>query len=88
MEWTLPARCPVNPCGHVISAENLLVCPVLDGNLRQVECPYCHNIFQHTPKRVKGDPRNLAYDVKSHCLRKPGGGERWGSADFLQTLTI
>ena len=26
--------------------------------------------------------------IKSHCLRKPGRGERWGSADFLQTFTI
>lgn len=63
-EWTLPVRCPVNGCGSVISAESLLACPALDGNLRQVECPNCHNIFQHTPKRVKGDPRNLAYDGK------------------------
>ena len=22
--------------------------------------------------------------IKSHCLRKPGRGERWGSTDFLQ----
>ena len=28
-EWTLPVRCPVNGCGCVISAENLLMCPVL-----------------------------------------------------------
>ena len=26
--------------------------------------------------------------VKSHCLRKPGRVERWGSADFLQINTI
>ena len=63
-EWTLPVRCPVNGCGYVISAENLLVCPVVNGDLRQVKCPNCHNIFQHTPKMVKGDPRNLAYDGK------------------------
>ena len=63
-EWTLPVRCPVNGCGYVISAENLLICPVLNGDLRLVECTNCHNIFQHTPQKVKGDPRNLAYDGK------------------------
>ena len=26
--------------------------------------------------------------INRHCLRKPGRGERWGSADFLQTFTI
>ena len=63
-EWTLPVRCPVNGCGYVISAENLLICPVLNGDLRLVECTNCRNIFQHTPQKVKGDPRNLAYDGK------------------------
>ena len=63
-EWTLPVKCPVNGCVFVISAEKLLTCPVLHGDLRQVECPNCHNIFQVIPKRVKADPRNLAYDGK------------------------
>lgn len=65
VEWTLPVKCPVNGCGCVTSAETLLACPVLDGDLRQVECRNCHNTFQHAPKRVTGDPRNLAYDGKS-----------------------
>ena len=30
----------------------------------------------------------LSLLFKSHCLRKPGRGERWGSADFLETFTI
>lgn len=63
-EWTLPARCPLNGCHHVISAENLLAFPAVDGDVRHVECSNCHNIFQHTPGKVKGDPRNLAYDGK------------------------
>ena len=33
-------------------------------------------------------PLKACSSVKSHCLRKPGRGERWGSADFLQTFTI
>ena len=28
------------------------------------------------------------FGIKSHCLRKPGRVERWGSADFLQINTI
>ena len=28
------------------------------------------------------------WSIKSNCQRKPSRGERWGSADFLETFTI
>jgi hypothetical protein len=72
-EWTLPAKCPENGCGIVISADELLSAPVAncDGvdTTRLVECPSCQNIFQHIPQQVRGDPRNIAYDCKfCHCF--------------------
>ena len=39
-------------------------------------------------KATQGLDNMPARLFKSHCLRKPGRGERWGSADFLQTFTI
>ena len=64
-EWTLPTKCPAPGCKTVLSAEHLNNSPLKGashGETREVECPGCFNVFDHIPKKTRGDPRNLAYD--------------------------
>ena len=52
-------------CKTVLSAEHLNNSPLKGashGETREVECPGCFNVFDHIPKKTRGDPRNLAYD--------------------------
>lgn len=70
-EWMLPTKCPVPGCKNIISAELLSNSPrkgASHGETREVECPGCFNVFDHIPKKTKGDPRNLAYDGM-HTIR-------------------
>ena len=71
-EWILPVRCPAPGCKAVLSPELLNSSPckgVGYGETREVECPRCYNVFDHIPKKTRGDPRNLAYDGM-HIMKK------------------
>ena len=47
-----------------------------------------HTDIDNLRFEFKTEIEGIKSTIKSHCLRKPGRGERWGSADFLQTFTI
>lgn len=59
-EWILPTYCPIEGCNKVISAEELLHAPEMDG-MRDVTCPGCFNSFTAAINVTHGDPRNIAY---------------------------
>lgn len=61
--WGLPARCPQLGCGRIVSHEQQLRSPSIDGNpnQRRVTCPSCLHSFIHILQFTHGDPRNLAY---------------------------
>ena len=68
----LPVRCPAPGCKAVLSPELLNSSPckgVGYGETREVECPRCYNVFDHIPKKTRGDPQNLAYDGM-HIMKK------------------
>lgn len=71
-EWMLPVRCPAPGCKAVLSPElwNSSPCKGVGyGETREVECPRCYNVFDHIPKKTRGDPQNLAYDGM-HIMKK------------------
>jgi len=59
-EWVLPTYCPIEGCHKVLSAEELLHAPEING-MREVTCPHCFNSFAAVIKVTHGDPRNIAY---------------------------
>ena len=66
IEWVLPVKCPQLNCGTVISENEILKSPLVAGSCDEyeIECRKCYHTFNHTLKKTRGDPRNIAYDGK------------------------
>lgn len=63
-EWMLSVQCPTIGCGTVLSSADIIRSPESDdstGHEKTVTCPNCYTNFNHKPKTVRGDPRNIAY---------------------------
>lgn len=59
--WCLPARCVRQGCKNIISAEEISQTPTKSDGSRELFCISCCTRFDHHPKYVNGDPRNIAY---------------------------
>ena len=64
-EWIVPVYCP--SCGMVVCSR-IIQEAIGDVNIRELsksvtielECPECYSKFDHCPRVVSGDPRNIA----------------------------
>ena len=59
--WCLPARCVRKGCKNIISAQEISQAPTKADGSRELFCVSCCTRFDHHPKYVSGDPRNIAY---------------------------
>jgi len=69
-QWILPVRCPHLGCHTIISSQDQLDSPEINGNntRRKIICPNCLNTFNCEMKSTYGDPRNIAYVGKQTQL--------------------
>ena len=59
--WCLPARCVRQGCKNIISAQEISQATTKADGSRELFCVSCCTRFDHHPKYVSGDPRNIAY---------------------------
>ena len=87
---TLSAKCPTPGCKNVISTDLLNHSPckrVGFGEMQEVECPRCFNVFDQIPKKTRGDPWNLASDDMHYFEKKKKEKKNTLKAN-IQDMTI